>query len=439
LTIDPTEPDPTELDPTGPRRTLRRGPVVGAVAVVTAVALVVVLVVMVRSGGGDTAGTPVAAETVLTGYPPAPVRHVGTSTVSIQRDDAAVGAVLADVGAFWTAALPADFNRPFKPLTGAYVSIDGSAGSGSGPCVSSPDQIAGNAYYCPGSDAIVYDSAGLVPVLLGHYGVAGLTASFAHEFGHAIQARIGPTAAERAEHPAQYPNLLIEAQGDCYAGAFLAWAVAGSAPHLRLPQSSMVRAVAPLLDFRDPVTVTAADPVAHGLSLDRLTALLDGYRGGPKACHALAASDLRPTRGRSGVLPGGTAPRFADTDAAVAAGRRSVDVFAAGLPAAAAGALPVQPSSTDLAAAAPYGQFADAAALALALGLSRTGTASGAACFTGAWAASVFGTAARGALGSWAGDADEALDMIRARPAATFAELSGYADGFTRGWPACAG
>lgn len=433
MTVDRTEPDPT-----GPRRTPRRGPVVGAVAVLTAVALAFVLVVMVRSDDGGTAGTPVAAETVLTGAAPAPVRHVGTSSVTTRRDDAAVGAVLADVGAFWAAALPADFKRPFTPLTGGYVSIDGAASSGSGPCVSSPDQIAGNAYYCPGSDAIVYDSAGLVPVLLGHYGVAGLAASFAHEFGHAIQARIGPTAAERAEHPALYPNLLIEAQGDCYAGAFLAWAVASSAPHLRLPQSSMVRAVAPLLDFRDPVTVTAGDSIAHGLSLDRLTALLRGYRGGPTACHALAADDLKPTLGRPGLQPGGITPRFVDTSAAVAAGRRSVDAFAAGLPAA-SGASTVQPSSTDLAAAAPYGQFADAAALALAVGRSRTGTATGAACFTGAWAASVFGTAARGALGSWAGDADEALDMIRARPAATFAELTGYADGFTRGWPACAG
>ncbi len=414
-----------------------RGPVVGVLTLLLAAAMAAVAIVAAHAGSGGTAGSPLAAETILTDVPPAPVRHLGPATASTEHDDAAAGAVLSDLGVFWTAALPADFRRPFTPLTGGYVSIDATAATGSGPCVSSPDQIAGNAYYCPGSDAIVYDSAGLVPVLLGHYGVAGLAASFAHEFGHAIQARIGPTAAVRAEHPAQYPNLLIEAQGDCYAGSFLAWAAAGSAPHLRLPESSMVRAVAPLLDFRDPVTVPVDDPTAHGLSLDRLDSLLRGFRGSPKACSSLAAGELRPTLGRLGVVAGGTTPRFAGTDAAVAAGRLSVGAFAAGLPAVTSGSS-VRPSAADLTAAAPYGQFAAAAAEALAVGRSRTGTPAGAACFTGAWAASVFGTAPRGALGSWAGDADEALDMIRARPAVTFAELTGYADGFARGWAACA-
>ena len=397
------------------------------------------VVVVLRSGSGGLAGQPVAAETILTGTSLAPVRHVGPAGRFTTDDDAMVGALLTDLAAYWSTALPAQLGSSFRPLTGGYVSMDATAASGSGPCVSSPDQIAGNAYYCPGSDAIVYDSAGLLPVLVGHYGVAGLTASFAHEFGHAIQARVGPTAAERAQDPARYPNLLIEAQGDCYAGAFLAWVVAGSAPHVRLPESSMVRAVAPLLDFRDQVGVPAGDPTAHGLSLDRLSSLLVGDRDGPNACHAMAATDLRPTLGRSGVLTAGTAPRFADTTAAVAAGLLSATRFAAGLPVDNSGPASVQPAAADLAAAAPYGQFAAAAAAALAVGRSRTGTAVGAACFTGAWAASVFGTASPGALGSWAGDADEALDMLRARPAATFVELAGYADGFARGWGACRG
>jgi predicted metalloprotease len=394
--------------------------------------------VVVLPSGGGAAGRPVAAETILTADGLSPVRHVGTATGFTEHDDAAVGAVLADLGTFWSTALPAGLARPFTPLTGGYVSIDATAAAGTGPCVSSPDQIAGNAYYCPSSDAIVYDSAGLVPVLLGHYGTAGLAASFAHEFGHAIQARLGPTAATRAEHPALYPNLLIEAQGDCYAGSFLAWAVAGSAAHVRVPESSLVRAVAPLLDFRDPVNVPANDPTAHGLGLDRLNSVLRGYRSGAAACHGLARADLRPTLGRAGVVPGGISPRFGSTDAAIAAGRRSVGAFAAKLPAGkASGLSAAQPSAEDLAAAGEYGQFAAAAAEALAVGRTLTGTAAGAACFTGAWTASVFGSAGRGALGFWAGDADEALDMLRARPAATFAELTGFADGFARGWVAC--
>ena len=193
---------------------------------------------------------------------PVAIRHVGPTTATGSADDTAVAGVLTDLNTFWSATLPADFTKEFAPLTGGYVSIDSSADSGQSWCVTSPGQIAGNAYYCPTGDAIVYDSAGLIPVLLGHYGAAGLTAAFAHEFGHSIQARIGPTAADRTADPSRYPSILIEAQGDCFAGSFLAWAVAGGSAHVRLPASSMVRAVAPLLDFADPITTTVDDPTA---------------------------------------------------------------------------------------------------------------------------------------------------------------------------------
>jgi predicted metalloprotease len=385
-------------------------------------------------------GTPVAAETILptTGASKITIRRVGPATAASVSDDDAVAGVLADVNAFWTLTMPSAFHRPFVPLTGGYVSIDSTAPTGSAWCVSSPDQIAGNAYYCPSGDAIVYDSAGLVPVLLGHYGVAGLTASFAHEFGHAIQARIGPTTAERSAHPTLYPSILIEAQGDCFAGSFLAWAVGGHTTNVRLPASSLVRAVAPRLDFRDPVSVPVGDPTAHGLSLDRLTAILRGYRGGATACHALTRAEMSPTLGRPGLVSKRSPDRYASTSATLAAARTSIAAFASTLPVAGtSGLAATRPAQVDLTAAAPYGQFADAATLALATGRALTGTPEGAACFTGAWTASVFGHVPPGGLGSWAGDADEALDMLRARPAATFDELAGYADGFASGWSAC--
>ncbi|MET3805105.1 putative metalloprotease [Nakamurella sp. UYEF19] len=382
--------------------------------------------IVVSGGGAGTAALPT-------------IRHVGAPSAMSTHDDEAVAGVLADLDTFWAAALPGEFDRPFVPLAGGYVSIDSTAATGTSYCISSPDQIAGNAYYCPTGDAIVYDSAGLVPVLLGHYGVAGLTAAFAHEFGHAIQARIGPTPAERSAQPERYPSILIEAQGDCFSGAFLAWTAAGKSAHVRLPASSMVRAVAPLLDFSDPVSVKADDSTAHGLSLDRLTAVLRGYRGGVTACHALTATDLRPTLGRPGLVTTTQPDRFASVDAAIGAARPSIGRFTATLPTTATvtGLASAAPSAGDLRAAAPYGQFADAAALAFAVGRSITGSSAGAACFTGAWTASVFGRTTAGQLGSWAGDADEALSMLRARPDATLPELAAYADGFTTGWSTC--
>jgi hypothetical protein len=138
------------------------------------------------------------------------------------------------------------------------------------------------------------------------------------------------------------------------------------------------------------------------------------------------------------LLTGRHPHRFPDNAAALAAARASIAAFTATLPHVGSPALAsVRPAPADMSAAAPYGQFATAAALALAVGRSVTESAPGAACFTGAWTASVFGHAAPGGLGSWPGDADEALDMLRARQAVGFDELAGYADGFAHGWSAC--
>jgi hypothetical protein len=49
----------------------------------------------------------------------------------------------------------------------------------------------------------------------------------------------------------------------------------------------------------------------------------------------------------------------------------------------------------------------------------------------------VFGSAAAGQLGSWAGDPDEALDLLRSRPGVGFGELAAFADGFHGGRAAC--
>ena len=382
---------------------------------------------------------PAAGDVVITDLTPGRAGSVASKRARAQR--AQVGAVLTDLNTFYDRELPADVHQPMTKLTGGYQAVDSSAAAfadGSPLCIGGPAQIAGNAYYCPTGDGIVFDTGALVPVLLGHYGPAGLMAAFAHEFGHAIQARIGPTAADRSAHPDRYPGLLIEAQGDCYAGAFLAWAAAGSAPHLSITAADLPAAVGPLLDFADPAELAADDPQAHGLAVDRLTDVLLGWRGGVGACHRLTRGDLHPALGRAGTVRPGPA-RFPTDAAVLAAAQTSLTSFLAGLPRSAGGpnAGPVAPAATDLAATHPYGQFAVAAALVLAQGRARTGSAAGAACFTGAWTAFVFGSAGPRMLGGWVSDPDEALSLVRARPGLDAAELTGFSDGFDHGIAGC--
>lgn len=339
-----------------------------------------------------------------------------------------VAGIMADLEDFWRS----EIGSKFTPLKGGYALIDSAdtARTPAAMCATASASLTGNAYYCPVQDGIVIDAAALVPVLRQHYGIGGLAASLAHEFGHAIQARIGPTAEQQRADPARYPQILIEAQADCAAGAFLQWVVDGHSDRLRLPAPMLSKSVAPLLDFRDPADGTVDDPLAHGLGLDRLRFALTGMRGGAAACHPMTVADLHLTLSRSGTAQQ-TSARFPDPAAIAAAARRSVAAWSddgSTDPAATAG---------DLAAAAPYGQFAEATATVLAIGRSRYSDPSGAGCFAGAWTASVFGHAASGDLGSWPGDADEAMDLLLHRPGSTFAELAGYADGFDAGTSAC--
>lgn len=397
--------------------------------------------------GGRLAGTAVAAERIIVdaaAAPAVPIQRARTdppAETPATRGDLAVAAVLADLERFWLASPATRNGLRFTPPAGGYVSFDAAASSGAALCITAPRQILGNAYYCPEGDGIVFDSTALVPLLLDRYGSAGLVAALAHEFGHAVQAKVGVSAAEQSADPARYPSVLIEAQADCASGAFLAWVVSGAAAAVELGEPSMLRAVTPLLELRDPITLDPLGPSAHGLAVDRLAFVLDGYRRGGAACLALTREDIAAalTLGRSGTLvdSASAAPRYPDETAALAAATASVRAFLAG--ASGAGPEPDLPASAaeDLAAAGPFGQFAAGTAVAIAAGQARYGSAAGGACIAGAWTASVFGTAGNGELGSWAGDPDEALDLVRTRPGATFADLAAFSDGFRLGLPAC--
>jgi predicted metalloprotease len=420
--------------------------------VVPVVAIAALLVAPAPAGSfSSVSGSALAAERIDPDPPGVPIAVVGSfgpagsagasadSLTDSAHGDRAVSAVLADLEDFWTEQLSIDGGPGFRAPRGGYVSMDSTAGTGTALCISDPAQIAGNAFYCPGNDGIVFDSSALVPVLLAGYGSAALAGAFAHEFGHAIQAQIGPTPDDRRTDADRYPAVLIEAQADCDAGAFLSWASTGAAVRVHIPPESLVRAVAPLLDFRDPATLSPRDPTAHGLGLDRLSFVLRGFSGGASACHTMTVDDLSLTLGREGVTtsPPSTLPRFGSTADALAAATTSVSEFAEGQNLAVGTGAQLTPHPSDLALAAPLGQFAAASAVALAAGQQLTGNRVGAACFTGAWTASVFGKAGADELGSWPTDADEAMDLIRARPRVGFDELAGFAAGFHGGLPAC--
>jgi predicted metalloprotease len=228
--------------------------------------------------------------------PPSPSRSAGGGEVTIVG--AADGPVdgqardaLADLESYWSEALPAVFGREFRPLEGGYFSVDpddvdpGEYPRGVG-CGAQPLEVENNAFYCqapgrPQSDSISYDRAFLGELAEG-YGVFLPALVMAHEFGHAVQARVG----------APRSSIATETQADCLAGSWTRWVAEGEAPRSRLREPDLDDLLRGYFLLRDPVGTSTAEQSAHGSYFDRVSAFQDGFDDGPEACR----DDFGPER-----------------------------------------------------------------------------------------------------------------------------------------------
>ena len=80
--------------------------------------------------------------------------------------DQVVRAALSDVEAFWARTFEGLYGSVYEPLSGGFWPYG--PGTQQPPCGDPPpsyDQIAGNAFYCPGDDLIVWDNASSSPAV----------------------------------------------------------------------------------------------------------------------------------------------------------------------------------------------------------------------------------------------------------------------------------
>ncbi len=190
---------------------------------------------------------------------------------------------LADLETFWAEELPAVFGQPFQPLSGGYFSVDPNdvdpavypQGIG---CGTDPRELQNNAFYCssqdaPNSDSISYDRA-FLGQLAAEYGEVLPQLVMAHEFGHAVQARVG------------YPptSIATETQADCLAGAWTAWVAAGEAEYSGIDTADLDQLLAGYFLLRDPVGTGSGEQQAHGSYFDRVSAFQEGFDDGTGAC-----------------------------------------------------------------------------------------------------------------------------------------------------------
>jgi predicted metalloprotease len=133
-----------------------------------------------------------------------------------------------------------------------------------------------NAFYCSENDLIQWDEKLL---LTFHQGIGDFAAAFAiaHEWGHAVQARLGI-------RKGQVPTRVMELQADCLAGAWTRYI-----EQLGLLESGDIdEATEGLFLVRDAIGTDWLDPEAHGTGRERIVAFTQGQEEGIARCFGTA-------------------------------------------------------------------------------------------------------------------------------------------------------
>ena len=216
-----------------------------------------------------------AAATPVTSGSPAEPFAVALEAPEAPASGAADAATEA-LQEFWQGAFPVAFGRSWRDIMTFAPVHTGRPDAPPPPCVNRAADLAGQAFYCPSADAVVWDADGLLTGLHERYGPAGVVVVLAHEVGHAVQTRLGVDAAQERQ-PRRHPTILLEAMADCYAGVALAHLAERPVAGLPMGPAERDDALRALVGFRDPVGVDAADGSAHGNAFDRVSAFQDGY------------------------------------------------------------------------------------------------------------------------------------------------------------------
>ncbi len=186
----------------------------------------------------------------------------------------------------WTAAYPAlTGGEAFQPVRGGVHPYTRTQPPPT--CGTDPPEYQPNAFYCQAADFIAWDADVLVPQLQADFGPLLVGVIFAHEYGHAVQTRLGVS---------DQPTVVLEQQADCYAGAWVGDALAGrSTAFTGIQPAQLDSTVGGILLLRDEPGTSALAPQAHGNAFDRVRAFQEGVEQGVKRCATYRADNLPVT------------------------------------------------------------------------------------------------------------------------------------------------
>jgi hypothetical protein len=165
-----------------------------------------------------------------------------------------------DINTFWQQAFNST-GRVYAPPK--MISYTGQVNTRCG--VARPN----NAFYCPAEHAIYYDYNFLNRSYrnVGDYAAVGI---IAHEWGHVVQAHLGISRGNSF-------SIQMELQADCFMGAYTKYAERTG----KLDPGDLDEAGEDLFKSGDPKGMPWFAPQAHGSSLNRVAAFLNGYAERP--------------------------------------------------------------------------------------------------------------------------------------------------------------
>ena len=203
-----------------------------------------------------------------------------------QEPSDVVTSSLKDVERFWTGQFPEIAGgAAFQAVRGGYHPYTQT--SPPPDCGGQPFEYQPNAFYCPDGDFIAWDAEQLIPQLQDAFGQLLVGVVMAHEYGHAVQTRLGDT---------RQATVVLEQQADCYAGAWLADVQGGHSRAFKKPTAAQIdNTVAGILMLRDQPGTPALAEGAHGNAFDRVRALQEGVQQGARKCASYRESNLQVT------------------------------------------------------------------------------------------------------------------------------------------------
>jgi predicted metalloprotease len=132
--------------------------------------------------------------------------------------------------------------------------------------------VMNNAFYCAASNSIYYDY-NFMSKMYSQVGDYAAVSILAHEWGHLVQTQLGIGNGRTF-------SIQMELQADCFSGAYTQYAEKMGV----LEEGDMEEAGVGLFSAGDPKGMPWFAPLAHGKSMQRISAFLDGYKRGAQVC-----------------------------------------------------------------------------------------------------------------------------------------------------------